>query len=654
MLPPAPAFLSRLALVGVTLAMTAWPLTADVPKTRPWIKSKNKPAAAPAPAAPAKAEKKGTVPATGKKEVAIPAKKPGTPAPVVIPAERNAPAALPATPTAEGLQPVPEVPPDATLGRKELIQLALQANPDFWRFRGEIAYFTQAERAAYDWEDPELRLGYQHEFEEELERPYTESSSISTVERGYFDTTGSSTRLDTDTSGFSEFSSASTRERSSSTRRITTETVERVKPGKYEDIVEKTVYEVEKRSDKTNSRESRNSGLTGVTRSRSESEKEYSRRRVLSKSREVRRHENDLYPDDSYVVQLRLFIPNPLDVKARAARARAERSLADSRMRAEMRDTIFDVSRRYEELQFWHVWHKLDLQLVDLQKKNLTSAEELSKKLAGLQATGLGSFLDPRDVPDARLEVAKAEEEYFDSRRRLAEIREELCQLAAVPEAGRILLTNALRLRRVDLEGLDTSALIELARANRADLLEMNARTDVERARLREVKARRIPWFNDVRVGWNRAINEGYRDQDEFSALLSINLPFFSLWQQKEHRQHEESIKAYSEASQRLTNRVDAQVVFALSELRTMSALLSESEANTARIKEIAKINNADAATAGDKKAEIENRTAEAVIKTQRSHLQSVLRYNEAVAHLEFALGLPLEDIFASQPVGQK
>jgi|GEM_PF-1560331 len=555
------------------------------------------------------------------------------------------PPTAPNAPDRPELPAIPHAAADGPLSRSDLVQLAVQAHPDFWRFRGEVAFYLQAEAAAYDWRDPELRIGYDHEFEADLSRPYEETRSINTTEAGIFDTTSSTSFTEYDGSGDPPtIGNTSRRESVSQKRKITTETVRKITPGKYQDLIEETTYELDRRRE--NQQENRRGPLNASENQRT---REDSRRRVVSRSREYRTHPNDVYGDETFVVAVRLFIPNPLEVKARAARARAEASLSSKRLRAEVRDLVFDVGRRYDELQFRYAWHQANIRLSELQQRNLQHVAEESARLAETAATpGLSNLYDPSDLPKARLEISKAREEVFDSGRELALVKEELCLLCGIDDPGRIVLTNALRLRKISEGQLDLASLVELARAHRPDFGEMQARGDVERARLREVKALRLPWINDLRVGWGRTISDGYQDQDELTALLTLNLPLFSWWQNKEHRQHEEAIANFEEARNVLGQRIDSQVAFAIRAVRDASSSLAQFSEGERLLREDLKKNRAEAETAGNKAERIKIDADEALIKSGRGRLQALYHYNQAVAHLELALGVPIEEAFAS------
>ena len=118
--------------------------------------------------------------------------------------------------------------------------------------------------------------------------------------------------------------------------------------------------------------------------------------------------------------QVRFFIPHPWEMKARAARARAEADLSNQRLRSEVRDLVFDVGRRYDELQFRYAWHQANLRLSSSTSK--TSRRSRRKRPTWLRwrAQPGSDLFDPMDLPRARLEISKAREEVFDSGRELA------------------------------------------------------------------------------------------------------------------------------------------------------------------------------------------------------------------------------------------
>ena len=387
-----------------------------------------------------------------------------------------------------------------------------------------MAFYLEAESAAYDWRDPELRIGYSHEFEADLERPFEERRSINSTESRFFDTQSSTSFLDNDGTGDLSGIIPGTTSQSqltSQSRRIQTETVTKVTPGKYADIFEETTYELERRRE---NQKERNRGPGN--RSRLEDTDEFSRRRILSRSREVRTHPNSVYGDDLFVVAVQFFVPHPWEMKARAARYRAEAELSTQRLRGEVRDLVFDVGRRYDELQFRYVLHQANLKTFELQEQSLKEMEKEAGRLGPLaREAGISNLFDHTDVPRSRLEASKAREDAFESAQELALIKHELCLLCGLDDPSRIVLTNTLRLRKLSEAQLELATLVGVARANRPELGEMDARAGIERARLREVKALRLPWLKDLRVGLNRRIAEGYRDQDEITALLTLNLP---------------------------------------------------------------------------------------------------------------------------------
>lgn len=566
------------------------------------------------------------------------------------------------------------------LFRSDLQQLAIQANPDFWRFRSEAAMAAAAEEAAWDWPDPELRLGFTKEFETDLRRPYTESRSITEYESGdYFNSSQENYyRSFTDENGFPAGTpgTQTQTQRVTENRAIRREEVVRVKPGKYQDIIETKIYETEVRKEKNKESQKNREGI--ITETQDGTTNDTSKRRLVGTRREVRNHVNDAYPDEQYEVTLRFNVPNPWEMKAKAARARAERDLSEDRMRLEMRDVIFDVGRRYDELQFQHAWHRQNERLVDLQLASLVETERLHEKsktvppkdplatppaadpltgpssdlltppdLADLAlASASNNLFDFNALPRARLEVIKAREEVFDSRKRVLEATEQLCLLSGVNDPSRIVFTNILRIRELDPAKLDYDTLVEIARSNRADLKEMDSRANLARARSQEVKSSRVPWLNDVRFGWARTHSDGYRDQDELSVLVTMSLPFFSWFYNKEHKQWDEGVVRFQEARDFLARSVDGQVAFALNSLRESARELDRRSVFEKESLEALAKNEAEADSFGDNAERIRLDARELRIKLDRSRLQTIYLYNQAVTRLELALGMTLEELF--------
>jgi hypothetical protein len=97
-----------------------------------------------------------------------------------------------------------------------------------------------------------------------------------------------------------------------------------------------------------------------------------------------------------------------------------------------------------------------------------------------------------------------------------------------------------------------------------------------------------------------------------------------------------------------LGERIDSQVSFAIRAVREAAASLAEFSRGEKLLLEDLKKNEVDAAAAGDKGARIRLASEESQIKSGRGRLQALYHYNQAVAHLELAIGMPIEEAFAS------
>ncbi|MDB4673651.1 TolC family protein, partial [Verrucomicrobiales bacterium] len=72
--------------------------------------------------------------------------------------------------------------PGGLLDLDDLINLALQSSPDVVRLQGRINTTRAEEKAASDWEDPELRVSYSRDHDVELPPSETETRRISSSE----------------------------------------------------------------------------------------------------------------------------------------------------------------------------------------------------------------------------------------------------------------------------------------------------------------------------------------------------------------------------------------------------------------------------------------------------------------------------------------
>ena len=101
-----------------------------------------------------------------------------------------------------------------------------------------------------------------------------------------------------------------------------------------------------------------------------------------------------------------------------------------------------------------------------------------------------------------------------------------------------------------------------------------------------------------------------------------------------------------------LGDRIDSQVTFAIRAVREASASLAEfsrsDKPSCARTSEKMRSTAKAAEAAGEQSRPHTPRLrGSPELKSGRGRLQALYHYNQAVAHLELALGLPLEEAFA-------
>ncbi len=576
----------------------------------------------------------------------------------------SAPAASPAlaipvaSPGAGDFAPVPET---GSLNLDDLINLALQNSPKISRLRAQIGVHLAEARASYDWRDPEFRFGWSKGLNTDIADPYTETRSSSTF------TDGSQTSRSNgdsfrgvnplDARSTERYGNVSESVHQRDSQRTDQYTVRRIIPGRYEDVIEERTYQVEHSRQRTGK-----NGTDSLGRKTASSGEEITTRREVSSTREVRKHPDDGLPDEAFGFGLRFYIPNPFEVRAKAARYRSEASLAGQELRAEVRKITLGVKEAYQMLQFWNSTLAYNREIGDLHEaalKTLTAlqggegqttpgmsqADIDAARLAGAKVNSLDL---PVQIIEAREDLIKSREEVLDTERRMDAVRYELAYDLGLGNPSRIHLSNKMPLRRVDLGSIDTASLLELALSSRSELLQLQSRIGVARGQLDELKSSSIPWPGFLQGSYNKSYNSGLTAGDEFGISLSTSLPLFSLSGiNQKHKVYEQEIRGYEDETRATRSLIQRQVEGAVNELKIQSARLEEWRKFHAQARSFDERSRAE--IVGNPKApEVELKSRESVLKSERGGVQSYQAYNAAVLHLEAALGMDLEDAFGS------
>ena len=644
MIPPRPLFSARRLVAAVSLAVAAAvAFPADAAEKKP-------------DAAPSKKSDPAPSPATSKTV--------------------EAPVPDPAGPMMAAL--TESVPQSGPLRLRDLIVLALQRHAKLAELRGDIRVKAAEVEAADDWKDPEIRLGWTTEADRQVRSPYTERRTTTGSERLNESSTMNGTRTRGAEPG-DPFSLPFTGPESE--RRGTNESTHyrqieerRIYPGQYRDREVRRVYQVER----NNSRESRREiGFDGRTDSRDSSTR--TTRRLLSEQTTYIDHPDDLYPDEAFGLRLRLYVPNPFEIRANIAKAKAELRLADQLARAETRDLIQDVREAYEAVQFMNSLLAYNREISDQSEKYLREVEKstapigpgtsptpppagtppatpsaapaatdtASQDAAAFQQALMAKMADSSLPAKAREAASKNRIEIFDNERDLAKLKFELALLCGVEDPNRISVSNKLTLRAVDVDKYPLAELIEVAMQSRPEVEELRHRTDISSADLRMAKSARIPWTSYIQGSYERNYADGRYTNNDFGVEVGISLPLWSWFKNDEHKIYEAEIAAYRDRRTSVEQLVRGQVTYAVHEIKQAATRVNSIKRERRNWASELKKNLADASAPGnDRASEIRHESEAWDLKLGRDHLQAVAAYNMAVRQLERALGVDLEDIF--------
>ena len=101
-------------------------------------------------------------------------------------------------------------------------------------------------------------------------------------------------------------------------------------------------------------------------------------------------------------------------------------------------------------------------------------------------------------------------------------------------------------------------------------------------------------------------------------------------------------------AGRSLGQRIDQQVAMAIRAVHDAAAGLARVAQAEKDVQADRKKYEVDAEAAGDKGARIRLWGEEALVGVRRVRLEALYKYNQAVARLEQAIGLPIEEAFAT------
>lgn len=546
-------------------------------------------------------------------------------------------------PASQRVQPPPVSGGSGPLTVEDLVQHALASIPELERFRGEIARAEAERLAAYDWENPELRLGYSWGNDDRYGMPYTESSRERISGTEQFSRNQRTVEGDSGF-GFSETENERGTVRESRYREVET----RVIPGKTRDVIEKRIFEDRKSS--SSSRQTTAGPFGALSR---EASHESERRRSRLLSREVVQHPDSTDKDEQFSIMMRLEFPDFLARKAVVERITAEIQLAEARYLAEAEKVAQEVHALYDELC-------MESSKAAAHRQRAAVYAEQNKKLEALggEANGFGS-----DIVDGEGEADEALGDADKSEAKADRLRSELASLCAVSDESRI-RCGTMRTRRIEkLAQLPADYLVRMALIHRPDVLDIQARLAIAQAELKEVRAARAPTLAFLDLGYNRSETERrYGEQEEVFARVGITLPVFEwLGWNKAREVPKADIQSYQRAMELAAKKIEAEVGNALGRVQKAEARLASSEkrirAQQARAAkgETAATNEESLQKTPDEGKPLRSRAQalDRALKEEANRYDFAGEYNQALQSLEKALGTRIERILQPVPAAK-
>jgi outer membrane protein TolC len=538
------------------------------------------------------------------------------------------------------------------IGLRELIVLALQNDPGLVALRNNIPVEVARKRAAVQWRDPEIRIGYSKDDNVQIDQPYTRSGSITETiaSNSTSNTVGGRTGTDTQTGGSnqsgstSQFGTSSQSGRSNETR--TTSYTERVIPGAESDRIIRT--ETERRSTESSSTERRNESelrrsdgsaatqkdSSSVGNERSSSSEVYRRT-----SDETRYHGRNIYArDESTSVAVRFWIPKPWEKTALINQAAKRVDLANYEITAAERRVILEVRAQYEELQYLFKKIEADRRQIGIIEQHVANEETLLDA-GGTFTLDQLSFEDLK-IPGIKLAIDAAETELDAAKRALA-------ARVGLADGSRIRVTDKLLRSGIDLQGADLDYLTRMSFAHRSEVGILQHEQAIAEAELEVVKSKRIPWFSFIEAGYAQDAMGGSHTNDNYGVQVGVVLPLFS-WLAKDKEVVEARIDSYYASLNANQKSIANEVAEAFRSVKEATSYRSRTEAaveqHSRAMAERAKILEASEDLAAKEElrydAKIEaNKLYQYILVADRLFNQSLIR-------LEQALGADLDQVF--------
>jgi outer membrane protein TolC len=558
-------------------------------------------------------------------------------------------------------------PSEGMLGLKDVIETAAENSVRLEQLRGAIKDAKANERAEHDWENPQFRFALDHDYDREVRRPYT------TTEKRFIDSKGRDVtdRFQRNNNGSTERSREFQKQEGIEQRLIK----ETATPGPNGTQIDTTEFRKgsSSQTDSTDTRFDLPSDFSTASTTGSENS---SNRDVIRESSFESNSFDPLAPDSGLRMRVRIPIPNFVQRPHRLEQAVLDISRVDNEFREERRKLVRDVTDAYERIEYLIALARFDaLRLrqaeayFDALKElagsappstapetpqdpgDLTEAQKRFPWLLSPTRGGIGA-VDLRRINTAEQAVFKAGGALYEAQGTIIIAKSKLAGLARIADWDRIVFTNTLVEREIDLENLNPSYLVAMAAVHRKDLGDLRFRLQISESELAEEKAKRIPVINFVDFDYSRSFEDSERSSDAFGVQISMSIPIADWFFNKSaaaRRQERASLQARVDGA---IKNISTEVEWAvkLVELHRENA---ENAAETVKeAKEMVERQIAALEASGQDLERIPEHRFDGqkiLIEARQAEIKARRDFNQSIRDLEDAIGTGLDQIFGKE-----
>ena len=555
-----------------------------------------------------------------------------------------------------------ETAPSGPLGMIDVVRLVLENDPELDDLRVELGVTEGRAREIRYWDDPEVRIGYNHEGDERVPGAYTETLSSTRTDEGRETQTtrGSATENRSETrlggKNGAEVRSGSATRVSGETRResfsgLETEVTTREYIPRRDGVLirDTTTQQTSGTSTRTADEFVRTSGTerrtdepNAIRQSGAGSTRE---RQAMTTSGQVTRvQETDRYyarspyeASDRYSVQLRLQPRNPWEVSRLLKQARAEVSLAEFELQTAQARIAAEVRREFREMAGAVREAELARVRMDVKKRDLEFFQSLQKSGAPVV----------RQVAEKRAALARETVRHREAEARADTLREDLALRAGIADARR-LRGGADTMPLLDFDGLNTNLVIQAAVATHPELAAALLELKACELGFEAARAARIPWFSVLAVEAGYEERYGGKVSDDYGVFAGINLPVFSWLDENLGAGDKAGAEALRQRVGRLQERVGVQVANQLRRLDSSNRSLAEFR-RTGAAETAALTREREALEAvGEEAHRAAIALEEAALDIQSAEIEAEQRQADAIQAFEHTLGAEIDLLFGS------